>query len=132
MRRSASEIIRNLEGRIARLEGKSKTAGYTYTIDGDECVILMSFHSDDVPGANEYYFTHLYSPTLKSAVSSFMSDIKKAQKMGIVSNVKTISSSKVHFFVAVEINNEVLDTDNRIYDWYQENMVDRDNTILIG
>ena len=129
MRRSASEVIRNLESRIARLEGKSKTAGYTYTIDGDECVILMSFHATTLD--IEYCFTHLYPPTLKSEVSSFMSDMKELKKMGIVSNVKTISSSKVHFCVEVEVNKAILDTDERLMDWYQTNMVDRPNTVIV-
>jgi|APSaa5957512535_1039671.scaffolds.fasta_scaffold01988_1 hypothetical protein len=129
MKRSASEVIRNLESRIARLEGKSKTAAYnTRIIDGDECVILMNFNSH----ANEYCFTHLYPSTLKSAVSSFMSDMVNLRQMGIVSNVKTISSSKVHFCVEVEINKAILDTDAELMDRYQTNMVDRPNTVIVG
>ena len=65
MRRSASEIIRNLETRIAKLEGRKESSFYgnSTKIDHSKCVIMLE--TNDSSPLFQYCFMHLDSALLR-------------------------------------------------------------------
>ena len=136
MRRSASEIIRNLEQRIARLEGSKsqRTAGGFYgdttKIDNNKCVIMLETY--DSSETFDYCFMHLDSGVLNSAVKSFMSDMQKGQKLGIVEYARITSKSGSCVCIRVEMSEDWDQMDSRLSDWLMKHCWERPNTINIG
>ena len=135
MRRSASEIIRNLESRIARLEGSKsqRTAGGFYgdstKIDHNKCVIMLD--TDDSSAIFDYCFMHMNDSLLNSAVKSFMSDMKQGQKMGIVEDAWITSKSDSCVCVRIEFEHD-LDQTDAVIEWMMSKCWERPNTINIG
>ena len=136
MRRSASETIRNLENRIARLESlkTSKTAGgffgNTTKIDNNKCVIMLETY--DSSETFDYCFMHLNQSVLNSAVKSFMSDMKQGQKMGIVETFHVSSKSDSCVCIEIEMSSDWDQMDSNLSDWQMKHCWERPNTINIG
>ena len=135
MRKSASETIRNLEMRIARLESlkTSKTAGGFYgnstKIDHNKCVIMLDTH--DSSEQFNYCFMHMNDSLLNSAVKSFMSDMKQGQKMGIVEDAWVTSKSDSCVCISIEFEPD-LDQTDAVIEWMVSKCWERPNTINIG
>ena len=139
MRRSASEIIRNLEGRIARLESRktSRTAGgfngQTAKVDVDTCVIMLDTH--DSSERFHYCFMHLEDSILDRAVKSFIADMKVGQRMGIIESVRITSGGDNSVSITLDFSEESedlqMESDSNV-DWIIDNCWHRPNTINIG
>ena len=138
MRRSASEVIRNLESRIARLEGSKsqRTAGFYgqhIKVDIDKCVIMLQTY--DSSDGFDYCFMHLNESVLNSAVKSFMSDMKQGEKIGIIEDAWITSKSKNAVSISIEFSEEseeLQDSDPKYVDWIMDNCWLRPNTVNIG
>ena len=155
MRRSASEIVRNLEMRIARLESRktSRTAGgfnfYSH-IEHNRCVIMLDTHDSDMLEALydntnmdlkklnsetfHYCFMHLQDKVLNNAVKYFMADMKEGQRMGIIKSVRTTSASgnAVSFTLEFSESLDLLMESESNVDWIKDKCWERKNMINIG
>ena len=74
MRRSASEVIRNLEMRIARLE--NKTAAKKYTVSNDQATIMCNVNWQ-YNQTGRILISHLDESLVKVASTKVMSILKK-------------------------------------------------------
>ena len=74
MRRSASEVIRNLESRIARLE--NRTAAKSYTISNDKATIMCNVNWQ-YNQTGRILITHLDKGLVRTASTKVMSILKK-------------------------------------------------------
>mgnify|MGYP004078742583 CR=1 FL=1 len=139
MRRSASEILRSLEGRIARLESNksSRKVGGFYgqyaKVDVYQCVIMLDTY--DSSPAFDYCFMHLDKSVLNSAVKSFMSDMKEGERIGIIEDAWITSESKNAVNIRIEFSEEsgeLQSSDDKYVQWILDHCWKRPNTLNIG
>ena len=134
MRRTASEVLRSLEGRIARLEtrtSRTKSAAQTANLSNARAIIMVN---DQYLKEDKIYlcFMHMDTAVLKKAVIDFEQSINSWPHSQIIEDCIITSKCESCICMTVEIadnsfwGEDLLDSGIA---WISENIVNLPNSI---
>jgi|11BtaG_2_1085332.scaffolds.fasta_scaffold59432_2 hypothetical protein len=140
MRRSASEVIRNLEGRISRLENstsRTKSAAQTANLSNDRAIVMVD-DSQLKDGIINLCFMHMNNSILKKSVGNFVRAIWVTNTpwgIDIVEDYdfKYRGECCAYFTVKLSSSNiiepEGVDASDIARDWVNYNIINTPNSI---
>jgi hypothetical protein len=132
MRRSASQIINNLESRVARLENRNtRVASEKRTLTNARCIIMVEdrFLKDDT---YKLCFMHMNRAILKKCVQDFEKSINIWPHSQLIEDVVTTSECESCVCMTVKIadpsfwGEDLLDSGHT---WIDETIVNLPNSI---
>ena len=135
MRRSASEIIRNLEGRIARLENstskRTKSAAKTAKLSNARAIVMVEdrFLKDDT---YKLCFMHMNRAILNKSVSDFERSINQWPHSQLIEDVVTTSECESCVCMTVKISDPSFWGEDLLesgHTWIDETIVNLPNSI---
>ena len=142
MRRSASEVIRNLESRIARLENSTprrKSASETAKLSNGRAIVMVEDrqYKDDTINIG---VMHLDPMILRNSVSHIMSELAHRKKttphsLDIIEEHFVSEECKGYICITVKLVDSAFwgvgdkDLSEIARDWIDENIIKQDNSI---
>ena len=132
MRKSASEVIRNLEGRIARLENstsrRTKSAAQKRTLTNARCIIMIRRKLLWNHDRFNLCFMHMDRAILKKCVQDFKNSLNDPMGKTYILNVVETSSCDSCVCITVDIDSAYMGVEGA-YAWIEETILNLPNSI---
>ena len=135
MKRSASEVIRNIEQRIARLENstsrRTKSAAKTEKLSNGRAIVMVDDRQYKEDKIN-LCFMHMNRAILKRSVEDFEASINQWPHSQLIEDFLTTSECESCICITVKISDpnfwgeDLLDSG---HDWISETIVNQLNSI---